>query len=255
MRRRWAGKIHLQPVCLIGLERMVEPLASQLADLVAQSAGVLGRHHRRLAHPGFRPAASIPSRARTRSGPGYSRRRKSQSGITKPRPDRRSGDGLSRQGPRRSLLQFVGAGQRNSRVDSRQAASGRGQHLEPAHVQPLPPGPPAPAAPRACAASPCCTRCAPSAFLSPWPATIPATPFTGYGDLDLLETFTQGARIAHLDRPIGDWPATVCGTPAKIMGIEAGVIKTGAPRRPDHLRRPHVRRSSVAPAEPPGRAT
>ena len=53
-------------------------------------------------------------------------------------------------------------------------------------------------------------------------------PFYAYGDLDLLETFTQGARIAHLDRPTGDWPATVCRTPAKIMGIEAGVIKAGA---------------------------
>ncbi|MDE0207145.1 MAG: cytosine deaminase, partial [Candidatus Tectomicrobia bacterium] len=42
MRRRWAGRIHLQPVCLIGLEKMVEPLGSQLADLVAQSEGVLG---------------------------------------------------------------------------------------------------------------------------------------------------------------------------------------------------------------------
>ena len=42
MRRRWAGKIHLQPVCLIALEKMVEPLATELADLAAQSDGVLG---------------------------------------------------------------------------------------------------------------------------------------------------------------------------------------------------------------------
>ena len=42
MRRRWAGRIHLQPVCLIALEKMVEPLATELADLVAQSNGVLG---------------------------------------------------------------------------------------------------------------------------------------------------------------------------------------------------------------------
>ena len=53
-------------------------------------------------------------------------------------------------------------------------------------------------------------------------------PFYGYGDLDLLETFTQAVRIAHLDRPIGDWPAAVARTPAAIMGLEAGVIRTGA---------------------------
>lgn len=52
-------------------------------------------------------------------------------------------------------------------------------------------------------------------------------PFYGYGDLDLLEVFTQAVRIAHLDRPIGDWPAAVSRTPARIMGIEAGVIKAG----------------------------
>lgn len=42
MRERWAGRIHLQPVCLIALEKMVEPLAIELADIVAQSDGVLG---------------------------------------------------------------------------------------------------------------------------------------------------------------------------------------------------------------------
>ena len=42
LRRRWAGRIHLQPVCLIALEKLVEPLATELADLVAQSDGVLG---------------------------------------------------------------------------------------------------------------------------------------------------------------------------------------------------------------------
>ena len=42
LRRRWAGRIHLQPVCLIALEKLVEPLATKLADLMAQSNGVLG---------------------------------------------------------------------------------------------------------------------------------------------------------------------------------------------------------------------
>ena len=53
-------------------------------------------------------------------------------------------------------------------------------------------------------------------------------PFYGYGDLDLLETFTQAVRIAHLDRPIGGWPAAVARTPAAIMRLEAGVIRAGA---------------------------
>ncbi|MEO7760366.1 MAG: cytosine deaminase, partial [Casimicrobiaceae bacterium] len=34
-------------------------------------------------------------------------------------------------------------------------------------------------------------------------------PFFGYGDHDMLEVFTQAARIAHLDRPVGAWPAAV----------------------------------------------
>jgi cytosine deaminase len=45
-------------------------------------------------------------------------------------------------------------------------------------------------------------------------------PFYGYGDHDGLEVFTQAARIAHLDRPIGDWPLAVTRTPATIMGLE-----------------------------------
>ncbi|MBK7469418.1 MAG: cytosine deaminase [Betaproteobacteria bacterium] len=55
-------------------------------------------------------------------------------------------------------------------------------------------------------------------------------PFYGYGDQDMLEVFTQAARIAHLDRPIGAWPAAVTRTPAEIMGLGAGGrLETGAP--------------------------
>lgn len=53
-------------------------------------------------------------------------------------------------------------------------------------------------------------------------------PFYGYGDLDMLEVFTQAVRIAQLDRPIDPWPAAITRTPADIMGISAGVIKPGA---------------------------
>lgn len=55
-------------------------------------------------------------------------------------------------------------------------------------------------------------------------------PFYAYGDHDVLEVFREGARIAHLDRPIGAWPAAVARTPAQIMALpEVGVIRAGAP--------------------------
>jgi cytosine deaminase len=55
-------------------------------------------------------------------------------------------------------------------------------------------------------------------------------PFYAYGDHDLLEVFREGARIAHLDRPVGAWPAAVTRTPAGIMGLaDAGAIRFGAP--------------------------
>jgi cytosine deaminase len=36
-------------------------------------------------------------------------------------------------------------------------------------------------------------------------------------------------RIAHLDRPYGDWARSVTATPAAIMGLDAGVIRKAAP--------------------------
>jgi len=55
-------------------------------------------------------------------------------------------------------------------------------------------------------------------------------PFYAYGDLDMLEVYTQATRIAHLDHPIGDWPKAVGATPAGIMGLRiAGRIAVGAP--------------------------
>jgi cytosine/creatinine deaminase len=55
-------------------------------------------------------------------------------------------------------------------------------------------------------------------------------PFYGYGDHDVLEVFREAVRIAHLDCPVGAWPAAVARTPAAIMGLpERGVIRVGAP--------------------------
>src|SRR6185369_2325795 len=44
-------------------------------------------------------------------------------------------------------------------------------------------------------------------------------PFYGYGDHDGLEVFREAARAAHLDRPVGSWPAAITRTPAEIMGL------------------------------------
>jgi len=55
-------------------------------------------------------------------------------------------------------------------------------------------------------------------------------PFYAYGDHDLIEVFTQAARIAHLDRPVGDWPKAITSTPAAIMGLSGvGQIAVGGP--------------------------
>lgn len=55
-------------------------------------------------------------------------------------------------------------------------------------------------------------------------------PFYAYGDLDLLEVFRVGVRVGHLDHPVGDWPDSVCGAPARAMGLpERGRIGVGLP--------------------------
>jgi cytosine deaminase len=52
-------------------------------------------------------------------------------------------------------------------------------------------------------------------------------PFYAYGDLDVLEVFREATRIAHLDHPFGDWPRAVAATPARVMGIDAGLLRRG----------------------------
>jgi cytosine deaminase len=54
--------------------------------------------------------------------------------------------------------------------------------------------------------------------------------FFGFGDHDMLEVFREAARIAHLDRPYGDWPRVATTTPAELMGLAgAGRIASGLP--------------------------
>ena len=59
-------------------------------------------------------------------------------------------------------------------------------------------------------------------------------PFFAYGDHDGLEVFTQSVRIGHLDHPIGDWPQAITTTPAQMMGLnqkkqkQVGKIQQGS---------------------------
>jgi cytosine deaminase len=54
--------------------------------------------------------------------------------------------------------------------------------------------------------------------------------FFGFGDHDMLEVFREATRIAHLDRPYGDWPRAATTTPAELMGLTgAGRISPGLP--------------------------
>jgi len=55
-------------------------------------------------------------------------------------------------------------------------------------------------------------------------------PFYGFGDHDVLEVFNMAVRIAHLDRPWGDWSCAVTKTPADLMGLpKLGRIAVGLP--------------------------
>lgn len=53
-------------------------------------------------------------------------------------------------------------------------------------------------------------------------------PFYAYGDLDLVEVLREGTRILQLDHSGPGWANAVARTPARVMGIEAGVVAVGA---------------------------
>ena len=229
MRRRWTGRIHLQPVCLIALEKLVEPLATELADTVAQSNGVLGVVTD--ASPSLETdLRRVFSLARER---GLDLNFHADESLNS---ESRSLDRIAD-----LALDFPGkvhAGHCCSlAVQDNEIAATILHKLKAAGVS--------------ISSQPMCNlylqdrqpqrtpRLRGVTLLHEMRACDIAValasdntrdPFYGYGDLDLLETFTQAVRIAHLDRPIGDWPAAVARTPAAIMGLEAeaGVIRAGA---------------------------
>ena len=56
--------------------------------------------------------------------------------------------------------------------------------------------------------------------------------FYAYGDHDMVDTFRQAVRIAHLDHPFGDSPAMAGALPASIIGAgQIGRIASGEPAR------------------------
>lgn len=53
-------------------------------------------------------------------------------------------------------------------------------------------------------------------------------PFHAYGDHDMLESFTQAVKIAHLDHPYDDWITATTSVPAAIMQLpQFGTIGRG----------------------------
>ncbi|MDJ0627253.1 MAG: cytosine deaminase [Rhodobacter sp.] len=54
-------------------------------------------------------------------------------------------------------------------------------------------------------------------------------PFYAYGDLDMLEVMRQATRIGHLDHSDTDWVQAFLGNPAKATGLAAPSLASGAP--------------------------
>ncbi|MEA5465381.1 cytosine deaminase [Leptothoe sp. PORK10 BA2] len=55
-------------------------------------------------------------------------------------------------------------------------------------------------------------------------------PFYAYGDHDGLDVFKQSVRIGHLDRPFDHWPTSLTSRPAQMMGLDnLGTLGPGTP--------------------------
>ena len=58
-------------------------------------------------------------------------------------------------------------------------------------------------------------------------------PFYAYGDHDMLESFAQAVKIAHLDHPYGDWITAATSIPAEIMQLSDKYGRIGRRRSAD----------------------
>ena len=53
-------------------------------------------------------------------------------------------------------------------------------------------------------------------------------PFYGFGDHDMLQVFSMGTKISHLDTPYHNWIESVTSRPASMMGLpDVGKIRIG----------------------------
>ena len=227
MRERWAGRIDLQAVCLISLEKLAEPWVTELADLVADLNGVFGvvAYASPTLEPDLRRAFGL---ARERgldldfhadeSLDAASRSLDLIAALAQDFPGKvHAGHCCS--------LSVLPNDLATSTLENLRAA-GVSISVQPMcnlYLQDRQPG----RTPRLRGVTllhEMRARGIPVALAS----DNTRDPFYGYGDLDLLDVFTQAVRIAHLDRPIGNWPAAVTRTPARIMGLEGGVIRAGA---------------------------
>ncbi|ELS34213.1 MULTISPECIES: cytosine deaminase [Pseudanabaena] len=54
-------------------------------------------------------------------------------------------------------------------------------------------------------------------------------PFYGFGDHDLLQVFSMGTKISHLDTPYDNWIESVTSRPAALMGLDEVGLGIGQP--------------------------
>ncbi len=54
-------------------------------------------------------------------------------------------------------------------------------------------------------------------------------PFHAYGDHDMVEVFREATRVGQLDHPLADWARAAADTPAAVAGMEARRIAVGGP--------------------------
>lgn len=54
-------------------------------------------------------------------------------------------------------------------------------------------------------------------------------PFYAYGDLDMIEVMREATRIAHLDHSRADWPNAFLTNPARACGFDVPSLAPGAP--------------------------
>ena len=266
MRDRWAGRIELQAVSLVGVDHVLDEAYARRTRRPAsrQHGGMLGGRLRRSARHSTRRieavvmvarpanAASTSTSMSTRpSDPEAAALRILADAVAR---DRLRGQGRSPAIAARSPRQHD-ATRRTRRID-RVAEAGIAVVSLPMcnmYLQDRVTTRPAPCARRAGAASPCCTssgrRGVPVAVAS----DNTRDPFYAYGDLDMVEVFREAVRIAHFDHPFGAWAgAPSPAAPAAIVGRAGPRHRRGRrARRPRALPRPHLDRTARPPAGRP----